>query len=38
MLIEALVVWITFIFVLGVIHDILKLLVYSVLGCCILMW
>ena len=38
MFIEALSAWITFIFVLGVIHDILKLLVYSVLGCCILMW
>ena len=38
MLIEALVVWITFIFVLGVIHNILKQLVYSVHGCVILMW
>ena len=38
MFIEALRVWITFICVLRVIHNILKLLVYSVLGCCILMW
>ena len=38
MLIVVLMVWITFIFVLGVIHDILKILVYSVLGFCILMW
>ena len=38
MFIEALGMWISFIFVLGVIHNILKLLVYSVLGCCILIW
>ena len=38
MLIETIVAWITFIFVLGVIHDLLKLIVYSVLGFCILTW
>ena len=38
MIIEALALWVTFTSMLGVIHDILKLLVYSVLGCCILMW
>ena len=38
MLVKAVAAWITFLFVLKVIHDILKLIVYSILSLCILMW
>ena len=38
MLVEVLAAWITFILIVGVIHDIIKLIVYSILGLLILMW